>query len=284
MASDPRLGTRGSAGCGNPRGRDGSPATRGPHLGAISASTTLILPLRRVVNVSVAEDVETQNVDFAPRIAEEGGEAIDDASVWSLSDSTSCGPIGVRDHEKQVLGIWRDVGFPQIFQVMVVVDGSSPLHLREDPPVSGKAIEEVRARPGDEPVVRGENYLFTETELSRQQIGNDGLDRATLSSVDMRYANSLIAGFQVYCQLTRQLIYQNHLAGFIRRQVSTSEPCALDRHGRQLHSWTVRKLVQRRHPNGGTPNIDLNSAAGISPEHPDRRRGPTRSSRCRKAA
>ena len=81
---------------------------------------------------AVAEDVDADDVDLASRITEERSEAADDAGVGVLPGGAGLVPVRVRHDEEEVLRVGRDVGLPEVLEVVVVGRGAAPLDLGDD--------------------------------------------------------------------------------------------------------------------------------------------------------
>jgi hypothetical protein len=54
-------------------------------------------------------------------------------------------PVGVRHDQEEVLGAGRDVGLPQVLEVVVVGRGAAALDLRDDAAARGEGVAEVRS-------------------------------------------------------------------------------------------------------------------------------------------
>lgn len=103
----------------------------------------------------------TEDVDFFPRVAEEGADPMSRAHERPFARCPVGLPVAFGHDEEQVVRIGGDVSLPNVLQVMIVVDGSTALDLGEDPAAFGESKEEVRAGARDEPALRSQDDLLT---------------------------------------------------------------------------------------------------------------------------
>lgn len=136
---------------------------------------------------SVAEYVQADDIHFAAGIPEEGCEPATHPAKWLLTRRTVLGPIGIGDDQEEMLGVSADMGFPKVLDVVIVVDRATPLHFSEDSPARPNWVVEVRSGSCHDPHVSGKEDLFLEPELSLKQFRDDGLDRTTLSPMNVRF-------------------------------------------------------------------------------------------------
>ena len=98
-----------------------------------TATTDGCLPLlapngwrARLGDSAVSEDVDADDVDLTSRITEERAEADEDPGVGVFASGAGLVPVGVGDDEEEVLGVGRDVGLPEVLEVVVCLLYTSP--------------------------------------------------------------------------------------------------------------------------------------------------------------
>lgn len=136
---------------------------------------------------SVSEYVQTDDIHFATGIAEEGCEATAHPAEWLLARRTVLGPIRVGDDQEEMLGVSADMCFPEVLDVVIVIDSSTPLYLSEDSAAQPNWVVEVWSGPCHDPHVSGEEDLLLESELVPEQFRDDGLDGTALRPMDVRF-------------------------------------------------------------------------------------------------
>jgi len=189
---------------------------------------------------AVAEDMEADDVDLASGIAEERSQAKQDPGVGVLACSAGLVPVGVRDNEEQVLGIRSDVRLPEVLEVVVVRRGATALDLGDDAAARSEAVDEIRPCVGDEAVAGGEYDFLAETEVFPQEAGDDRLDCAALSAVDVDEVDLTGVGLQVRRELGCEGIDALEFSGFSGSQRASREPLMPDLHGRSFTAAATR--------------------------------------------
>ena len=116
-----------------------------------------------------------------------------------------------------MVGVGREVGFPKVFEIVIVGCRSATLDLRDDTPSWTKAKEEVWSCLSDETALRCKDHLLPEAHLEMQELGEVSLHGRALGSVDVNASDLVASVIDVFQKPPGQLINRCHFTSKLRR-------------------------------------------------------------------